>query len=393
MLRTIERDTATGGGVLAGAVAFRIFMFMVPFVFLLVGVFGLGSSAADQDPQTLAKKAGITGIVAKSLSSVGDLSLTERILYVVVIGFATFLATRALLKVLRIVHALVWHVRAGKFERPARASLALVGIVLLAIVLSALVGVLRGQSFLLGLFASVFVHRDPGRAVGVRVVAPAARRRPLDRVDPRRRAVRRRARGDAPRDRVLDRPLCGEQDGDVRRHRLRHRLAVVGVPDRAPDHHVHGGERVVVDAQPGAARARRRQAGTTTGRPRRAAPYRTSRKSRTTSGAWPSSPGPSGAFLATAFLAGAALRAGAAFLAGAFLATAFLAGAALRAGAAFLAGAFFAGAVLPVSTASLNAFSGVMRARRDALMRIASPVAGCGPCGRGGRHGRTSRSR
>jgi len=161
VLRTIERDTASGGGVLAGAVAFRIFMFMVPFVFLLVGVFGIGSSAADQDPQTLAKKAGITGIVAKSLSSVGDLSLTERIVYVVVIGFATFLATRALLKVLRIVHALVWHVRAGRFERPARASLALIGIVILAIGLSALVGVLRGQSFLLGLVASILYAAIP----------------------------------------------------------------------------------------------------------------------------------------------------------------------------------------------------------------------------------------
>jgi len=161
VLRTIERDRATGGGVLAGAVAFRIFMFMVPFVFLIVGVFGIGSSAADQDPQTLARKAGITGIVAKSLSSVGDLTLGERILYVVVVGFATFLATRALLKVLRIVHALVWHERAGKFERPARAALALIGIVIFAVGLAALVGVLRGQSFILGLLASLIYAAVP----------------------------------------------------------------------------------------------------------------------------------------------------------------------------------------------------------------------------------------
>ncbi|MFN8028071.1 MAG: YhjD/YihY/BrkB family envelope integrity protein [Acidimicrobiia bacterium] len=161
VMRTVERDTASGGGVLAGAVAFRIFMFMVPFVFLLVGVFGLGSSASDQDPQDLARKAGITGIVAKAVSSVGDLSFTERIFYVVVVGFATFLATRALIKVLRIVHALVWHTRAGKLERPTRAALALIAIVLLAMGLAAMVGVLRGQSFLLGLIATLLYAAIP----------------------------------------------------------------------------------------------------------------------------------------------------------------------------------------------------------------------------------------
>jgi uncharacterized BrkB/YihY/UPF0761 family membrane protein len=161
VMRAIEKDVAAGGGVLAGAVAFRIFMFMVPFVFLLVGVFGLGSSASDQDPQTLARKAGITGIAAKALSSVGDLSFGERILYVIVVGFATFLATRALVKVLRIVHALIWRTRAGKLQRPTRAVLLLLGVVVVAIVLSGLVGKIRGQSFLLGLLATIVYAAVP----------------------------------------------------------------------------------------------------------------------------------------------------------------------------------------------------------------------------------------
>jgi hypothetical protein len=60
-------------------------------------------------------------------------------------------------------------------------------------------------------------------------------------------------------------------------------------------------------------------------------------------------------------------------LAGAILAAAFFAGAFLA--GAFLAGAFLAGA-LPDSTASLNAFNGVMRATRLALTFTISPVAG-----------------
>src|SRR5262249_1608802 len=65
------------------------------------------------------------------------------------------------------------------------------------------------------------------------------------------------------------------------------------------------------------------------------------------------------------------------FRAGAFLAVApFFPGA--RLAAVFCAGACLAGR-LPVSTASLKAFNGVTRTRRDALMRIASPVCGLRP--------------
>src|ERR671937_1924735 len=44
-----EHDVAAGGGVLAGAVAFRVFLFLVPYVFVIVTLFGLGASASDQD--------------------------------------------------------------------------------------------------------------------------------------------------------------------------------------------------------------------------------------------------------------------------------------------------------------------------------------------------------
>jgi uncharacterized BrkB/YihY/UPF0761 family membrane protein len=151
----LESDVAAGGGVLAGAVAFRVFLFLVPYVFVLVSVFGLGASAGDEDPGSLAREAGIGGLAAKALAGVGDLSTGERILSFVVAGFALLLATRALLKVLRIVHALIWHTRAGKVPSMARAAGMLVLIVTFALAVSVLIGKLRGESFLLGLLASL----------------------------------------------------------------------------------------------------------------------------------------------------------------------------------------------------------------------------------------------
>jgi membrane protein len=168
--RTFERDVAAGGGVLAGAVAFRVFLFLVPYVFVAVAIFGLGASAGDEDPGKLARDAGIGGLAAKALSGVGDLSFGQRVLSFVVAGFALLLATRALLKVLRIVHALIWRTRAGKMPSMGRAAGALVLIVTVALVVAVLVGKLRGASFLLGLLATLLFMAVP---VGVWVFVSA----------------------------------------------------------------------------------------------------------------------------------------------------------------------------------------------------------------------------
>ena len=61
---------------------------------------------------------GIGGLAGKAFSSIGDLTTGQRIASFFVATFALLLATRALLKVLRIVHALVWHTRAGQPPSP-----------------------------------------------------------------------------------------------------------------------------------------------------------------------------------------------------------------------------------------------------------------------------------
>ena len=112
MLGAFERDVAAGGGVLAGAVAFRVFLFMIPYVFLR----GRDLRARRQRRERGSRHArprrrGSAASAAKAFAGIGDLSTGERIFSFFVAGFALLLATRALLKVLRIVHALVWHTR------------------------------------------------------------------------------------------------------------------------------------------------------------------------------------------------------------------------------------------------------------------------------------------
>ena len=70
-----ERDSAAGGPVLAGAVAFRVFLFQVPYVFVLVAGLGLASSADHKDPSELARDAGIGGLTAQAIGDLGNISV------------------------------------------------------------------------------------------------------------------------------------------------------------------------------------------------------------------------------------------------------------------------------------------------------------------------------
>lgn len=149
-----EHDEDVGGGILAAAVAFRLFLFMVPFVFVLVVVFGIGADAAGESSRSLASSAGAVGLLAKSFASVTGGSLWERLVALVGGLFALFLTTRSALKVLRVTSGLVWDVPIPKIERPARATGIFVAVIIGALGLIQLIGVLDGVSLVAGVIAT-----------------------------------------------------------------------------------------------------------------------------------------------------------------------------------------------------------------------------------------------
>jgi uncharacterized BrkB/YihY/UPF0761 family membrane protein len=159
---TIEHDAATGGAVLGAALAFRIFLFLVPYVFVLVYGFGLASSAADADPHDLANKAGIAGLMASTVEVAADQSLFTRIVVFVTASVTLFIASRSLLKVLAITHALVWRQPGRSYPRLTRAALALIGVVTAGLALVQLLIWLRGESFLVGFICELLFVGVPG---------------------------------------------------------------------------------------------------------------------------------------------------------------------------------------------------------------------------------------
>lgn len=161
--RALDRDVATGGGVLSAAVAFRVFLFMIPYVFVLIVGFGVAADASGSDPQDLARSAGIGGLVAKSLKGVGDLSGWSRVTALFFGLFALFLASRGLVKVLRISHGLIWRVPIRKLKSGTKAAGALVGLVTVILGTIYVVEHFRDQSFVLSILL-----------LGVMAVIPAA---------------------------------------------------------------------------------------------------------------------------------------------------------------------------------------------------------------------------
>jgi uncharacterized BrkB/YihY/UPF0761 family membrane protein len=143
-----EHDTHVGGGVLAGAVAFRLFLLLVPLTFFLVYGIGLGASAVSESPHDLARQLGIGGLIAKAATTGAGQSDASRLAILVVAGLAMLLGAHAALKVIRVVHGLVWSVPVPKLRRSWRATGVFLLVVVVALTLSAAIGSLGGSTVL-----------------------------------------------------------------------------------------------------------------------------------------------------------------------------------------------------------------------------------------------------
>jgi uncharacterized BrkB/YihY/UPF0761 family membrane protein len=158
---SIERDTVAGGPVLAAAVAFRIFLFLVPYVFVLVYGLGLFSSATDSDPHDVAAKAGIVGLLASTIQIAADQSLFTRITIFAVSLYALFSTAKTFLKVLSAVHALAWQIRPPRLRKLTKPALLFILLVTVALLVIQAINWLRDRSFIAGLGAEILFIAVP----------------------------------------------------------------------------------------------------------------------------------------------------------------------------------------------------------------------------------------
>jgi uncharacterized BrkB/YihY/UPF0761 family membrane protein len=113
----IERDSDIGGGILAGALAYRLFVFFLPLAFLLVAALGLLSQWFDVSPQEIGRDVGVVSLVTKEVAASSRSGAGWWVALVAAVALAY--VTSVLHRAVAVVHALAWQrsAAAAKTER------------------------------------------------------------------------------------------------------------------------------------------------------------------------------------------------------------------------------------------------------------------------------------
>jgi membrane protein len=102
----VERDSTVGGGLFAGALAYRLFVLLLPTALLFVSGLGLYADAADKSPTTVAKEAGLTGLIAAEVASASS-GKARSIVFLTMIPIALYAVVK-LYRSVAMVHGIVW---------------------------------------------------------------------------------------------------------------------------------------------------------------------------------------------------------------------------------------------------------------------------------------------
>lgn len=128
-METIDRDNGAGGGLLAGALAFRLFLAALPLMLVLVSLLGFLFDL-DADADETVESMGIGKAAARSVASSAEMAREGRWVTFAVGFVALVVALRTLVKSMRLVHVLAWRLPLTRMRSVAKA----VGVALVVIV-------------------------------------------------------------------------------------------------------------------------------------------------------------------------------------------------------------------------------------------------------------------
>jgi membrane protein len=102
----VDRDGEVGGGIIAGALAYRLFIWLLPLGLVVVAGLGIAADASTESPEEAAGSVGLDGLVSSSIANAAD---SPNRWYALLIGIPVLVwATRSVLRVLIGAHRLIW---------------------------------------------------------------------------------------------------------------------------------------------------------------------------------------------------------------------------------------------------------------------------------------------
>ena len=150
----VDRDAEVGGGIIACALAYRLFIWLLPLALVVVAGLGLAADASSGSPEEAAAALGFEGLVTSSIANAAE---SPNRWYALLIGIPLLVwATRSLLRVLVGAHRLVWRdVRAAASKPTIVRSFELLGVLLGFSLVSALAGAARAWSTAPGVVVTI----------------------------------------------------------------------------------------------------------------------------------------------------------------------------------------------------------------------------------------------
>jgi uncharacterized BrkB/YihY/UPF0761 family membrane protein len=141
--RVIERDRESAGTVLGSAIAFRLFLFFVPLLLVLVGLTGIIGSREQADD--LNEEAGLGGVMADQIRAAFDQPTSSQWVALLSGVVGVLWTGRSLTRVLAGSSGLAWRTT-GKVTTPVRVIGAVIGVMTGVALLTAIVNRIRAAA-------------------------------------------------------------------------------------------------------------------------------------------------------------------------------------------------------------------------------------------------------
>jgi uncharacterized BrkB/YihY/UPF0761 family membrane protein len=126
--RTLRRDSSIGGSVLGAALAYRIFIWLLPFTLMVVLSLAVVAGRTDGDVTQVVKEAGLTGFMAHSVANAANGTSGWAIVTALVATLVVLLyQTSALFRAIRAITALAWGLPVTRVPNAARSGLLFLG--------------------------------------------------------------------------------------------------------------------------------------------------------------------------------------------------------------------------------------------------------------------------
>jgi uncharacterized BrkB/YihY/UPF0761 family membrane protein len=150
----VERDSEVAGGIIAGALAYRLFIWLLPLALIAVAGLGFAADAASKSPEAAAESLGLEGLISSSISGAAN---SPNRWYALLVGVPVLVwATRSVLRVLIGAHRLVWTDDRTRAPKPKLVpTLRLLGLFLCFSVVSTAASAARAWSTAPGLLATL----------------------------------------------------------------------------------------------------------------------------------------------------------------------------------------------------------------------------------------------